>query len=87
MPRRVDDRAFDALMEEHRRLWRVRRLRGARRPGVAHALPLEPRARTLRTDGPYAESKEQLAGFFLIDCESRERAEEIAAHVRPARAT
>ena len=35
---------------------------------------------TLRTDGPYAESKEQLAGFFMIDCETRERAEEIAAH-------
>ena len=32
------------------------------------------------TDGPYAESKEQLAGFFMIDCETRERAEEIAAH-------
>jgi hypothetical protein len=33
----------------------------------------------LRTDGPYAEAKEQLAGFFMIDCETRERAEEIAA--------
>lgn len=31
------------------------------------------------TDGPYAETKEHLAGFFLIDVESRERAEEIAA--------
>ena len=31
------------------------------------------------TDGPYAESKEHLAGFFLIDVESQERAEEIAA--------
>ncbi len=33
----------------------------------------------LSTDGPYAEAKEQLAGFFLIDCQSRERAEQIAA--------
>ncbi|MGZ4602698.1 MAG: YciI family protein [Kineosporiaceae bacterium] len=33
----------------------------------------------LATDGPYAETKEQLAGFFVIDCESRDRAEEIAA--------
>lgn len=31
----------------------------------------------LATDGPYSESKEHLAGFFLIDVESRERAEEI----------
>ena len=33
----------------------------------------------LATDGPYAETKEQLAGFFLVDCETRERAEELAA--------
>ncbi|MFC7593947.1 YciI family protein [Terrabacter sp. GCM10028922] len=31
------------------------------------------------TDGPYAEAKEHLAGFFLLDVESRERAEELAA--------
>jgi hypothetical protein len=34
----------------------------------------------LATDGPYAETKEQVAGFFIIDCDTRERAEEIAAH-------
>ena len=33
---------------------------------------------TLATDGPYAESKEHLAGFFLIDVATPERAEEIA---------
>jgi hypothetical protein len=32
----------------------------------------------LATDGPYSEAKEHLAGFFLIDVESQERAEEIA---------
>ena len=36
--------------------------------------------KVVMTDGPYAETKEQLAGFFLIDCATRERAEEIAAH-------
>ncbi len=30
------------------------------------------------SDGPYAESKEQLAGFFMIDVADRARAEEIA---------
>ena len=30
------------------------------------------------TDGPYSESKEHLAGFFLIDVESQERAEQIS---------
>ncbi|MFC7403655.1 YciI family protein [Georgenia alba] len=29
------------------------------------------------TDGPYSEAKEHLAGFFLIDVESPERAHEI----------
>ena len=29
------------------------------------------------TDGPYSETKEHLAGFFLIDVDSQERAEEI----------
>ena len=34
---------------------------------------------TIATDGPYSEVKEHLAGFFLIDVESRQRAEEVAA--------
>ena len=33
----------------------------------------------IATDGPYAETKEQFAGFFLIDVHDRARAEEIAA--------
>jgi Uncharacterized protein conserved in bacteria len=32
-------------------------------------------------DGPYAEVKEYLAGFYLVDCESIERAIEIATQV------
>ena len=31
------------------------------------------------TDGPFAEAKEQLAGYYVVDCESLERATEIAA--------
>lgn len=30
------------------------------------------------TDGPYAEAGEHLAGFFVIDVASQERAEEVA---------
>jgi hypothetical protein len=33
------------------------------------------------SDGPYAETKEHLAGFFSIDVESAERAEAIAARL------
>ena len=31
------------------------------------------------TDGPYLETKEYLASFWLLDCESEERAQQIAA--------
>ena len=31
------------------------------------------------TDGPYLEAKEYLGGYYLVDCESRERALELAA--------
>jgi hypothetical protein len=36
------------------------------------------------SDGPYAESKELLAGFFLLDCGSLDRAVEIAARLPEA---
>jgi hypothetical protein len=36
------------------------------------------------TDGPYAEAKEHLGGFYLIDCEDRERAYELAAMIPDA---
>ena len=35
----------------------------------------------MATDGPYSESKEHFAGFFLVDVESQERAEAIAARL------
>ncbi|WP_309056771.1 YciI family protein, partial [Streptomyces sp.] len=31
------------------------------------------------TDGPYLETKEYLASFYLLDCDSLERAQQIAA--------
>jgi len=37
------------------------------------------------TDGPFAEAKEQLAGYYVLDCESLERAIEIVAHDPVAR--
>lgn len=53
--------------------------------GLALAAPTASRIyrwegkRPVNTDGPYAETKEQLAGFFVLDCATRERAEELAA--------
>jgi hypothetical protein len=37
------------------------------------------------TDGPFAEAKEQLAGYYVLDCESIERATEIVAQDPAAR--
>jgi hypothetical protein len=39
---------------------------------------------TMTTDGPFAEAKEQLAGFYLVECDSLERAIEHAARVPDA---
>jgi hypothetical protein len=36
------------------------------------------------TDGPFAEVKEHLAGFYLLECESFERAVEIAGQIPEA---
>jgi hypothetical protein len=38
----------------------------------------------IASDGPYAEVKEHLAGFYLIECDSVERAIELAARVPDA---
>ena len=58
------------------------------------AVPLDPPSSTrvvrvrkgvrATTDGPYSEAKEQLAGVFLIDVATPERAEEIAATIPEA---
>jgi hypothetical protein len=37
------------------------------------------------TDGPFAETKEQLAGFYLIDAANHHEALQIAAKIPPAR--
>lgn len=37
------------------------------------------------TDGPFIEAKEHLAGYLMVDCESPERAVEIAARWPDAR--
>jgi hypothetical protein len=37
------------------------------------------------TDGPFTETKEQLAGFYLIEATSLDEAVEVAAKIPPAR--
>ncbi|KDN16309.1 YciI family protein [Amycolatopsis rifamycinica] len=45
---------------------------------------LAKRVGPLATDGPFAEAKEFLAGFYLLDCETEERALEIAHRIPEA---
>ena len=40
--------------------------------------------KTLITDGPFAETKEQLVGYYLIDCENLDDALQIAARIPAA---
>ena len=37
------------------------------------------------TDGPFAETKEQLAGFYMIEASDLDEAMQIAAKIPPAR--
>jgi hypothetical protein len=39
---------------------------------------------TLTTDGPFAETKEQLGGYYLLDCGSLDEAIEFAARIPAA---
>ena len=60
-----------------------------------HASPLHPAGtativrvrdgKALVTDGPFMETKEQLAGYFLIEADTREEAVAIAARIPGAR--
>jgi hypothetical protein len=40
---------------------------------------------TLTTDGPFAETKEQLGGFYLVDCKDLDEAIELAARIPDVR--
>ena len=40
--------------------------------------------KTMTTDGPFAETKEQLGGFYVIKCENLDEAIEIAAMIPTA---
>jgi hypothetical protein len=59
---------------------------GQRLQPIAAATTLRVRnGRTLVTDGPFAETKEQLAGFYLIEARDLNEALTKAARIPPAR--
>jgi hypothetical protein len=40
---------------------------------------------TLTSDGPFAETKEQMGGYFIVDCKDLDEAIEVAANIPGAR--
>jgi hypothetical protein len=72
------DREFDALLREISAAGELVSAEALADPATSTVFGWSPQGH-LATDGPYAETKEQLAGFFIIDTATRERAEEIAA--------
>src|SRR4051795_7965671 len=54
--------------------------RGLTAPVYARRIQVQNRVPVV-TDGPYAETQEVLAGYWIIDCESFDRATEIAARL------
>jgi hypothetical protein len=89
-----NEEAWDALSEEEQRRVTERYMALAREPVTVGGDELQDpdtattvRVRdgeTLTTDGPFAETKEQLGGYYLIDCASLDEALEFAARIPAA---
>ena len=72
--------AFNAKYRESGELLGAYGLADAARARLVHRVNGLPAV----TDGPYLETKEYLASFWLLDCDSEERAEQIAADMPSA---
>ena len=78
-------------MQQHFAIWREAHERGAY--VASEALGLGEASTTLRvrdgelmiTDGPFAETREVLGGFYLLDCKNLDEALEYAAKIPDAR--
>ena len=89
-----NEEAWDALSEEEQQRVTERYMALAREPVTVGGDELQDpdtattiRVRdgeTLTTDGPFAETKEQLGGYYLIDCGSLDEALEFAARIPAA---
>ena len=69
--------AFDAMLEQLSASGELKGGEALGDPATARLYRWDASG-TVTTDGPYAEAKEHLAGFFLLDVASQERAEELA---------
>jgi hypothetical protein len=80
-----------AIMEEYSKFMaemgeRGVLLGGERLQSVADATTVRVRdGEVLTTDGPFAETKEQIGGYYLVDCKDLDEAIEVAAKIPTAR--
>jgi hypothetical protein len=87
--------AFERLSEDEQKALVGEYLALSELPGVRGSNQLEPAStattvrvedgRTLTTDGPFAETKEALGGYYLIEADDLDAALEIAARIPAAR--
>ena len=73
-----------AIVGEHIANATMLRDRGTHVLGEAlsgEAAVVRPGERPLVTDGPFAETKESVGGFYVVDCASREEAFDLAGRV------
>jgi hypothetical protein len=75
-----------AIVEQHLAYAAMLRERGVHAGGEALEDPstwtvVRPGANPVVTDGPFAETKEAVGGFYLVDCASRKEALDLAAQV------
>ncbi len=87
--------AAEALSAEerkaiHREYWDIRKLPGMLGGAALHPVETATTVRvqdgqTLITDGPFADTKEIFAGFYLIEADDLDQATELAARIPAAR--
>jgi hypothetical protein len=81
----------NAVMAGHEAFMAELRETGEMAGTIALAAPSNTRTVRVRdgaqtvTDGPYIEAKEYLAGFYVVDCDTPERAAALAARIPDAR--
>jgi len=80
-----DTSVMDKLVKAHERVNQGRRLGPSARLGAtAKACTLRGPGNGMVIDGPFAETKEQLLGFYVLDCADDDAAIEAARELRRA---
>lgn len=91
----ADNSGWDRLSENEQRAIHRDYMAISEHPAVQYDNRLHPSmmattvrvqdARTLTTDGPFVETKEELGGFYLIDADNLDAAIELASRIPAAR--